>query len=132
MNDDAFILFKAIELATRAILPHHLLLVPGKKSDKVQLVKSIAENETVLLRWSQLAADVIDEDDSHELLQKVVDIWVTTRGFALTSKWMDQYKEAKDKALRKSKSLRKQLKGEDASIYNSACVCVVRHTEHAH
>ena len=77
-------------------------------------MKSIAENETVLLRWSQLAADVIDEDDSHELLQKVVDIWVTTRGFALTSKWMDQYKEAKDKALRKSKSLRKQLKGEDA------------------
>ena len=39
----------------------------------------------------------------------LVDMWVTMRGFALTSKWMEEYKLEKEKALKKSKSLRKEL-----------------------
>ena len=36
----------------------------------------------------------MDEDD---LLHRMVDMWITIRGFAITSKWMEDYKRVKKK-----------------------------------
>ena len=36
-------------------------------------------------------------------------MWVTVRGFSITSKWMEEYKQAKEKVVKKKMSLRKEL-----------------------
>ena len=37
-------------------------------------------------------------------------MWMTVRGFAIVSNWLEEYKRAKDKLLKGAKSLRKGLK----------------------
>ena len=51
----------------------------------------------------------VEEEYAQELLQIIVEMWVTIRGFSLTSHWMEQYKQATREELKK-KSLRKDLK----------------------
>ena len=46
--------------------------------------------------------DIIDVASSQELLQMLVDMWVTMRGFALTSKWMEEYKQVDIKEVKES------------------------------
>jgi hypothetical protein len=58
--------------------------------------------------WHMLALYVIKDEDVDELLHVIVDLWVTMRGFALTSSWLEQYKLA-NKNVKKSKSLREGL-----------------------
>ena len=41
---------------------------------------------------------------------QIIEMWVTIRGFALTSHWMEQYKQATREEVKKKKSLRKDLK----------------------
>ena len=55
----------------------------------------------------QLTLTVMRRHD--ELLFDLVNMWVTMRGFALVSMWMEGYKRAKDKTVDKSKALRKEL-----------------------
>ena len=45
----------------------------------------------VQVLWSTLSLDVTEEY-VQELLQDVVDMWVTIRGFSMTSFWIEQYK----------------------------------------
>ena len=52
----------------------------------------------------------MDQEEAVKLLTEIVDMWVTMRGFAITSKWMEEYKKAKKKTTKKSKSLRGELK----------------------
>lgn len=54
-------------------------------------------------------ACIVRDEDVAELLHAIVDLWITTRGFALTSSWLEQYKLANKKNVKKSKSLRKGL-----------------------
>ncbi len=110
VNDSTFALFKAIEIETRQVLPMHLTEHTAAPSKKAEIIKTIVEDKMVQLRWQSVGKTIIDDDSSQELLRMLVDIWVTMRGFALTSKWIAEYKEDKEKALRKSKSLRKELK----------------------
>ena len=53
-----------------------------------ELLSSIASNEDVLFYWSRLSADA-DEEDAQTLLKMVVELWVTIRGFAFASSWMN-------------------------------------------
>ncbi len=83
---------------TRQILPQHLA---GRSAQpeclgKEELIKLIVRDDVVQLKWRQLATDIVDEEDANELLHRiVVDMWVKIRVFAITSKWMVDYKVAK-------------------------------------
>ena len=72
-------------------------------------MKSISSDEAVQLSWLPVAIDITDVEHSKELLTSIVEMWLTMRGIAITSNWMDQYKLAKDKLISKSKSFRKEL-----------------------
>ena len=111
VNDSTFELFRAIEIQTRQILPGHLA---GSQccSSKEELIQHIVHDEVVQLRWREVGADIIDEEDGNELLHKIVSMWVVMRGVSITSKWMEDYKLAKDKTVKKSRSLRKDLSSE--------------------
>lgn len=107
VNESTFTLFKAVEAKTRQALPS--CLTEDAPSKKIKLIEAIANDRMVQMHWQRVGNSVIDDTISQELLKMLVDMWVTMRGFALTSKWMEEYKLEKEKALKKSKSLRKEL-----------------------
>ncbi len=97
-----------MELKTQAYLPKHLPCPSVDSSNKI-LLKTIIDDEDVQFCWSMLSVDIEDEDHSSELLQTIVQLWVTIRGFAITSAWMEEYKRASKKTTKGSKGLRKRL-----------------------
>jgi len=74
--------------------------------DEVQA--SILSNEDVLFYWSMIASDW-EEEENAALLPMVVNLWVTVRGFAYASAWVEKYKSEHKKSVQKSKGVRKQL-----------------------
>lgn len=105
--DATFLFFKAVEVRTQNILPHHL---QHATQTRQKLVESIMEEEDVQTFWSMLSLDIRDDSQSQELLQEIVEMWVTMRGFSMTSFWMEQYKRVSHETTQKKTSLRKSLK----------------------
>ena len=70
------------------------------------ITQNILKNEDVLFHCSILASDWEEEDP---LLELVVKMWTTIRGFSCTSAWVEKFKSAGAKSLQKSKGLRKKL-----------------------
>ena len=58
---------------------------------------------------SIISIDIEDEEANSELLQHIVQLWVTIRGFSISKAWMENYKCAV-KCTAKSKCLQKDLK----------------------
>ena len=68
-------------------------------------------NDTeVQFSWCMVAVDITKEEDASELYL-IVEYWVTMRGFARTSKWLEEYKRVTATYLRKTKGLRTDLQG---------------------
>ena len=108
VSDSTFNLFKAIEVRTKAILPEQLACL-NQQYNKDEVIHTIIAGETVQLKWKPVRVNVMDEEDASELLFGIVEMWVTVRGFSITSKWMEEYKQAKEKVVKKKMSLRKEL-----------------------
>ena len=43
------------------------------------------------------------------LFEMIVDLWITIRGFAFASSWVEKYKMASKKSTQKTKGIRKKL-----------------------
>ena len=109
INHPTFSFFKAIEIKTQELIPLHLTAKAHKPS-KNDMIKAIMQDSDVDFWWSMLAIDIsTSAHAAAELLAEIVDMWVTTRGFALVSFWLEQYKGAQKASVKKSKSLRKKL-----------------------
>ena len=61
--------------------------------------------------WAVLSQEVNDPEDAQELLNEIVTLWVTVRGFSITASWLEVYKKAEKKTVQKSTGLRKGLSG---------------------
>jgi len=61
-----------------------------------------------LFYWSIISAKW-DQESKAVLLRMTVDLWVTIRGFSLTSAWVERYKSMNKTGIQKSKGLRKKL-----------------------
>jgi hypothetical protein len=105
VSDSTFNFFKSIEVMVQKLLPDHL----SKSGDKKSLIEMIMNDTDVEFNWCMLSVDIREEEDALELLQIIVESWVTMRGFALTSMWMEEYKRATRKNVKKGKSLCKEL-----------------------
>ena len=107
VSDSTYTLFHAMEEDVR----NHLRKTPAHKITdgfKQKLLSSIASNEDVLFYWSMLSADA-DEEDAQTLLKMVIELWVTIRGFAFASSWIELYKQASKKTIQRSKALRRNV-----------------------
>ena len=107
VSDSTYTLFHAMEEEVR----NHLRKTPAHKITdgfKQKLLSSIASNEDVLFYWSMLSADA-DEEDAQTLLKMVIELWVTIRGFAFASSWIELYKQASKKTIQRSKALRRNV-----------------------
>ena len=87
---------------------------------KEKLTRSITTNEEVLFHWEMACANC-EEEESKTLFAMVVDLWVTMRGFAYASSWMELYKQTSKKAVQKSKGLRRKLQGGTEKITMLFC-----------
>lgn len=114
INDLGFLLFHSIELKTQACLPQHLQCPSGGSS----IETIVMDDQNVQFCLSMVSAQITDKEHSSELLKIVVQQWVTIRGFAITSTWIEDFKLANKKTTRGSKALHKRLK--DASDTSSA------------
>lgn len=68
----------------------------------------LKEDENILFYWSILTANQ-SNDVSTTILEMVLDLWITVRGFSLAGAWVEEYKITQKKTTQKSKALRKQL-----------------------
>ena len=55
------------------------------------------EDSEVQFHWSLVTSDL---EDSNFLLQEIVKLWVTVRGFSYASRLVEEYKHAHDEALK--------------------------------
>ena len=106
VNDITLSFFKSVELKIQELLPNHL----SSSGEKKFLIDTILSDPEVQFNWCMLATDITKEEDALELLYVIIECWVTMRGFALTSMWLEEYKRATAKNLKKRKGLRTELR----------------------
>ena len=115
VSDEAFMLFLAIEEAMRERLVRHLkksIVQSAQKSeeDKAAIITCVVNDCDVQYRWGVLADNIIGEErESLELLEHIVSLWLTIRGFSITKTWMEDYKQISMTNTKKKKSLRKEM-----------------------
>ena len=112
ISDEAYRLFLSIEMSMRNILTEHLKkqrVTEDSSEGKSAIIEFVIKNDDVQFYWSMLSIDVEEEHNS-ELLQHIVQLWLTIRGFSISKAWMENYKCAAKSGVSKSKSLRKNLK----------------------
>ena len=73
-----------------------------------EITEQILKNEDVQFHWCIIACDW-EEEEAEALLEQVVKMWVTIRGFSYARAWVEKFKTASAKSLQKSKGLRKKL-----------------------
>ena len=107
ITTDAFQLFYAIETCTR----RHLTLSNTKQMDdsfRKHLTNCVLNDSNVLFYWCMAGQDEGDEDAQH-CLEKIVEKWITIRGYSFANSMMEMYKQQEKKGTGKSKSLRSKL-----------------------
>ena len=78
-----------------------------------KITEHILNNGDVQFHRSIVACDW-EEEETEALLQQVVKMWVTMRGFSYASAWVEKFKTASAKSLQKSKGLRRKLINNDS------------------
>lgn len=99
--------FLCLEEEIRPLLPSLL----SETDRKEKIINELSTNEDVLFYWLIVGAD-FEEDDERvhtELLKRIIELFVTIRGFSCASGWLEKYKQLSKKGIQKSKSLRKRI-----------------------
>jgi len=107
VKDSTYLVFHAMELVVRQFFRKNRInqLTSGAVGDVVETVK---QNEDVAFYWC-IASVNMDETLATGLLDGIIKLWVTIRGFSFTSAWVELYKQQSKKSLQRSKGLRKAL-----------------------
>lgn len=108
VKETTFQLFCAIEYQIRALL--NALKNPQPPA-KTEIIKKVINDDDVQFYWLITSADFeIDDQDTHNLLlNKIVELFLTVRGFSLAGVWMEKYKQLSKKSTQRSKSLRREV-----------------------
>ena len=70
---------------------------------KSSLITWILENDDVIATWRCL------EVDDNSLLNSIIELWITIRGFSYASGFIELYKQQTKKGLQRAKALRKDI-----------------------
>ena len=81
-----------------------------KNINRDVLKQKLLENDEVDFYWETISTNW-EEKESKALFSVISDHYLTVRGFAFASNWMEQYKDKTKKKVQKSKGLRKTLLG---------------------
>ena len=101
ISDTTFCFFKSVGVKTQEFPPQHLR---SQSTDtRKELLMKVIKDDDVQFWWSMVAYDIDDVTENTDLLHIIVDLWITIRGFAITSTWIEQYKLAQKTSVKKSK-----------------------------
>ena len=111
LNDMTFLLFVEIEKQTRLLLPDQLIQQSSTSDElKENVIEKIKSNDDVQWQWTLISQCIDSEDDAIWLLNEIVKLYVTIRGFSIAATWMEVYKkQVKKRGTKKTVGLRKQL-----------------------
>jgi len=114
VNDESFLLFKEIERVMQVRLRTHLeqgatTSSTVQLSGREEIVGVVKRDVNVLFYWDIISYSIQDDESKAELLTAIVSLWLTIRGYSITSQWMEQYKHLTCMN-NKKKGLRKELK----------------------
>ena len=106
VSEEAFRFFLAVEYATQRNL--RVSNVFGMDENfRNKLKNLIVGDSDVEFYW--LLTGVEDEDAGQLVMEKLIEKWITVRGFSFTNSILEQYKQNSKKTTAKSKSLRTKL-----------------------
>ena len=103
INDMVYNLFTTVEGEVR----HHFTLKCTGQVEVNKLMEAILTSEDVLFQWSLISAE--SDDISSLVLQRIVKLYMTVRGFAFASSCLELYKQAHKKTLQKRRALRSEI-----------------------
>ena len=106
VSDEVYTFFLELEKKTRKFLPE---LIRQGSVNKEAVLTEITADDNVQFFWCIISTDIDDEEASQELLYKIVELWLTIRGFSIAGSFVEYYKQC-TKESNKKKSLRKGLK----------------------
>ncbi len=103
VSDGTYMVFQEMEVVLRSTYnkDNAKILENGNRGN---LVKTIIINEDVQFQWCMVTTEVEDEE-ARSLLNMIVNLYVTIRGFSFSKSIMKQYKVSNKKNLQKSKAL---------------------------
>ena len=84
-------------------------------------MNAITSNDDILFYWSIASAEFGQEEEPI-LFQEITKLWITVRGFAYVSGWVEQYKQLKSSTLQKKRHYVKHLKLE--IVHENRCMYV--------
>ena len=103
VNNITFELFQVMEIEF-----HEHLKLPLPENFRSIVASAIVNNEDVLFFWDIISTEW-EEEVSRILINKIIEKWVTIRGFLSASSWLEKYKKATKTSTQKSKGIRKKL-----------------------
>lgn len=107
ITTEAYQIFYAVEACVRRYLKVSKVTDMNENFRK-HLSDSILNDADVLFYWCQ-AGHSEDDEASCKCLEKIIEKWITIRGFSFAGNLMEIYKQEQKKGTEKSKSLRTQL-----------------------
>ena len=110
VHGDVYLLFREIEASMQLKLKDHLKNPFTSDSKRAAIIDPVLHNNNVQFYWSILNVDIENDDWSEELLARIIELWLTMRGFSISMQWTEEYKRMKSTESRKKKGLRKELK----------------------
>ena len=110
VSNGAYLLFKQLEIEIQKVYN-----LANLKTESIPLrkeaIKKLLESEDVYFYWYLLSEELedIQEDSRLELLQMIVDLWITIRCYSFAKSVMELHKQLYSLNTSKAKSLRKSI-----------------------
>ena len=98
VNDETYCLFCTMEEELR----HHLASIELHSSNErmqLKLTETLCQSEGLLFHWCILSNE-LQEEKENAVLQQIVKLYITTRGFAFAASCLEQRTLQKKKAAR--------------------------------
>ena len=106
INDQTYSIFVIMEEEVRRFFA---LGSGSNKQVKPDVIRNnILQSNDLQFEWCLIASEA-DEETATMVLQKIVDLYVTIRGFAFAKSCLEQYKQAQKKTVRRKRALRSEL-----------------------
>ena len=92
VNDTMYMVFQSMEEVARAHLRRSNMRGLSLPGGKDLLISKITSDEDIQFHWC-VAAAAFGEEEGKILLNMIIELWVTVRGFSLVSSWLEQFKQ---------------------------------------
>lgn len=109
LNDLSYTMFKEIECQVRHQL-HTTFSQKSSSNNRREIIEAVSNTDDVQFYWTILSVDIPVEEHAMQLLEEIVGLWVTIRGFSIAGGWLETYKHITKVNTARSKALRKDLK----------------------